>query len=361
MRLPVDPQRCWEFGKSTVEQSLDMWPWAKKGEEESVPGPGRFARDFFASAKELVLAPRDRASQKFYRDMDACAEKLEDEMSERDWQRVSTEAREAMLVFGGLQRDSVERVIGELDHSLRELVGVLDESMAASGDLADQTSRSTGRLAAASESASLEEMRRAVSEEVGDLVKSIRQYRESSQQVHATYQTELSRMESRLLEAQEAARKDSLTHLPNRVAHEFYLTMIIKKAEEGGQFSLAIMDLDGFKAINDELGHKAGDAALLDFGNRIQKYLGGSCFVSRLGGDEFAVVATMSAEKLEPKLELFREKLGSEPMKFEGAKVGYSVSYGVVPVEGNLRYSELMSEADDRMYRFKRKSKRRAA
>lgn len=82
------------------------------------------------------------------------------------------------------------------------------------------------------------------------------------------------------------AERDPLTGLLNR--HRFK-TLLTERLGEGQRVSVLLLDLDGFKDINDTYGHAAGDAFLVEFANRLRKIPVGACSAARLGGDEFAV------------------------------------------------------------------------
>lgn len=267
----------------------------------------------------------------------------------------------AFREFGKAQRESVEGVIGELDASLRDLMKVLGRSVENSDEFADMTSRSTGRLAKAMESESLTEVRSALRQEVRELAQSLKDYREASREIHKNYESELESMYSRMKVAEEHARTDALTQLPNRMAHEFYLKAIIQKAQVGSTYAVAMVDIDEFKSINDTWGHSVGDEVLSDFGGRLKSEIGRSGFVSRLGGDEFTVVAKLSSEKLSAKLSRLREELKSRPLKTSVKSLEYSISFGVMDIYGDESYHDLMKEVDRLMYLYKRKSKGNSA
>jgi diguanylate cyclase (GGDEF)-like protein len=96
------------------------------------------------------------------------------------------------------------------------------------------------------------------------------------------------RMHERLLHE---AHHDSLTGLPNRMVAEDRLEQALARADRARkQFAVFCIDLDGFKAINDELGHDAGDEILRCVGMRLQKNLRHSDTLARVGGDEFVVL-----------------------------------------------------------------------
>ncbi|MDA8384529.1 MAG: EAL domain-containing protein [Betaproteobacteria bacterium] len=93
------------------------------------------------------------------------------------------------------------------------------------------------------------------------------------------------------LEESHRARHDALTHLPNRLSLAERLPQAIARAQRRGtRLAVGMIDLDDFKAINDALGHDAGDLLLRTFADRIEKGERETDFFARLGGDEFVVV-----------------------------------------------------------------------
>jgi diguanylate cyclase (GGDEF)-like protein/PAS domain S-box-containing protein len=93
------------------------------------------------------------------------------------------------------------------------------------------------------------------------------------------------------------ASHDSLTNLPNREMFNQLLHFAIEAAERyRRQFAVLFIDLDRFKVINDSLGHEAGDALLVEIGNRLRQNLRSSDVVARLGGDEFVVILEHTAD-----------------------------------------------------------------
>lgn len=89
------------------------------------------------------------------------------------------------------------------------------------------------------------------------------------------------------------AHTDSLTGLPNRRSfnNEIEDSLSKLRKDKDNLFAVAIVDLDGFKPINDVHGHSVGDAVLVEVGRRLTSVVGDRGFVARLGGDEFAIIA----------------------------------------------------------------------
>jgi len=98
-------------------------------------------------------------------------------------------------------------------------------------------------------------------------------------------------------EARKLAMHDLLTGLPNRRFFEAKLKEVLRTVGAGGQLAVIMLDLNGFKPINDIHGHAAGDEALSKFVHRISAVLGPDAFFARIGGDEFAVIMTAIASK----------------------------------------------------------------
>jgi hypothetical protein len=86
------------------------------------------------------------------------------------------------------------------------------------------------------------------------------------------------------------ARRDYLTGLANRASFDAHGSALFHNAQANrSYFTLAVIDLDGFKGVNDTYGHAAGDELLKEVSTRIQALLGDRHFAARLGGDEFAI------------------------------------------------------------------------
>ncbi|MGG7603284.1 bifunctional diguanylate cyclase/phosphodiesterase [Massilia sp. BKSP1R2A-1] len=153
------------------------------------------------------------------------------------------------------------------------------------------------------------------------------------------------------------AHHDDLTGLPNRSLLRDRLGQAIRDAErKGGSVGLAFIDLDGFKLVNDGLGHNAGDELLKVVGARMGRCLRRNDTLARFGGDEFVILLPdLSSDPLAltPLLEKVRQAV-TEPVEVEGQEVQVSCSMGVVlyPRDGQDA-NTLMMNADAAMYRAK--------
>jgi diguanylate cyclase (GGDEF)-like protein len=153
------------------------------------------------------------------------------------------------------------------------------------------------------------------------------------------------------------AHHDELTGLPNRSLIRDRLDQAVRNAQRnGGHLALAFVDLDGFKLVNDGLGHNAGDELLKVVGSRMQACLRRTDTLGRLGGDEFVILLPDAGESplgLTPVLEKIRQAV-TEPVQIGDQSVRVSCSMGVVvyPRDGDDPKT-LMMNADAAMYRAK--------
>ena len=148
---------------------------------------------------------------------------------------------------------------------------------------------------------------------------------------------------------------DSLTGLPNRaLLHDRVEHALASLSRSGGMVALCFCDLDGFKAVNDSLGHQAGDELLVVAAKRLASIVRGGDTVARLGGDEFAVlfdnistpdIATALAERMVSVLR--------QPAAAAGQQMSLTVSVGVAFADNGTTTEQLLSEADTAMYEAK--------
>jgi len=164
----------------------------------------------------------------------------------------------------------------------------------------------------------------------------------------------------RLMEQQKKMERlanfDGLTGLPNRQFFMETLRLELAKAKRS-KINLVLMyfDLDGFKGVNDSLGHETGDQLLIDVSKRTQTYLREGDLISRLGGDEFLVLLHNDPNDL--LLFDIAERIVkglSEPFEINSWQVQVTVSVGIAKAfDSNFNLSEFVSNADFAMYRSK--------
>jgi diguanylate cyclase (GGDEF)-like protein/PAS domain S-box-containing protein len=163
--------------------------------------------------------------------------------------------------------------------------------------------------------------------------------------------------ERKALEAQLVHRSlhDALTGLPNRLLFQDRLWHALERGHrERTPTCVLIMDLDGFKAINDRLGHPMGDLVLIAFAGRLRSVLRASDTAARLGGDEFSIVCENSGPADADVLADRLRAAVTEPLTLSGTAVSVGISIGIGSAPGGEEpgevYERVVREADDAMY-----------
>ncbi len=156
------------------------------------------------------------------------------------------------------------------------------------------------------------------------------------------------------------ATHDALTELCNRsVFYDHLRQRLAQSRRSVERFGVLMLDMDGLKKINDELGHRAGDAAIKEFASRIKIASRESDTVARLGGDEFGIILYQVTHPEETATAIRRLiQQVSEPFEFELKPLPLAVSIGaaVFPDDGD-DVNVLVEKADQFMYEMKRSQK----
>lgn len=148
---------------------------------------------------------------------------------------------------------------------------------------------------------------------------------------------------------------DPLTGLPNRAAWSERLDQEVNAwHQRGNSLSLAMLDLDHFKRINDGYGHLAGDKVLKIIASVLRKRLRPTDFIARFGGEEFVLLMPNSslADALAAG-EMLREAIEACPFHFKGEPVTITVSMGVAQFQPGERSDLALKRADEALYRAK--------
>ncbi len=155
-----------------------------------------------------------------------------------------------------------------------------------------------------------------------------------------------------------AARFDSMTNLPNRRSFEEKLSDVLAAARaQDERTEVLFLDLDGFKQINDTLGHKFGDRVLAESARRLREATGGA-YVSRWGGDEFVVLRTGADDEATMCFAQGLIEELSRPIWIEGAEVVVGASVGAaICLGGAVGMDVLLQQADMALYAAKRENR----
>lgn len=152
----------------------------------------------------------------------------------------------------------------------------------------------------------------------------------------------------------ELATVDTLTQLPNRRVWRESLERAVLQAQNGAGLSLAFIDLDHFKRINDELGHLAGDEVLKAVAAVIRNSLLSGFTAGRLGGEEFAVILPLSLRQAADYAELLRRAVEELSVELPTGPRKITTSVGVVQWQPGMQTTaDFMRAADAELFRAK--------
>jgi diguanylate cyclase (GGDEF)-like protein len=152
------------------------------------------------------------------------------------------------------------------------------------------------------------------------------------------------------------ARHDSVTELPNRRAFEERLGAALADRRPDAYLGVLFIDIDGFKPVNDRLGHAAGDELLAAFGDRLRRAVRPADFVARVGGDEFTAILQLGSPDGAAVVSerILRDVEAPYVIAGTVARVGASIGLAVAPRDG-IHAGIIVQTADEAMYREKRR------
>jgi diguanylate cyclase (GGDEF)-like protein len=162
------------------------------------------------------------------------------------------------------------------------------------------------------------------------------------------------------LELHHSANYDKLTDLPNRsLFHERLGQAVQQSSRYNRKFALMFIDLDGFKSVNDNLGHDVGDQVLIQTAERLLQCIRNSDTVARIGGDEFVIILNSISEN--KNIESIAKKIISSLSKpfntiNSEASIGSSIGISTYPEDGE-DVETLLKKADEAMYMVKNSGK----
>ena len=163
-------------------------------------------------------------------------------------------------------------------------------------------------------------------------------------------------LRARVAELERLLETDELTGLLNRRGLETAARRALANAQRYREMGvLALIDLDGFKRINDDHGHAAGDAALRLVGRILADNIRATDYAARISGDEFAVVwVRTQAQALQRRIRDLKQTLNTATLDWDGAQIAIKASVGTARFDGTANLEAVMRTADKAMYRHKR-------
>ncbi|GGD66985.1 GGDEF domain-containing protein [Lacimicrobium alkaliphilum] len=173
---------------------------------------------------------------------------------------------------------------------------------------------------------------------------------------------ETSEYKQRLLQQKYRSHHDELTQIPNRSAYNDRIELEYRRWRRyGTELSMALVDVDHFKTINDNYGHAAGDKTLQVIAQQMSKCLRSTDFLARWGGEEFVLLFPQTSEgELEAALEKVRLQIAKIPFRFKQQSVKITVSIGAASfIEGDDVH-RVFERADRALYTAKTQGRNRS-
>lgn len=172
-------------------------------------------------------------------------------------------------------------------------------------------------------------------------------------------EAKISQQHKRIQYLENLSMSDEITGLLNLRGFKREVTRAIGLAKRYGYKAVMVYcDLDGFKAINDQFGHAAGDAVLAEVGEILNTYVRNTDVVARLGGDEFAMLLVEAdPDKAALRVRALEAMLNSHIVDLPDGQVLIQASVGMTNVTGDTSVEEILNRADQDMYEHKRERK----
>jgi diguanylate cyclase (GGDEF)-like protein len=286
--------------------------------------------------------------------LNSLSERLSSVVTPSEVASIETDIEAALAGWG---QEAIQSSLDNLNQ-VREVMMTVAASAAA---IADRDHRYThrfkelsGRLHSAAKLHDIETMRRSVIESASEMKTCIEEMAEEGQRSLSRLQAQVAHYRSELKEYQRRDSTDKLTGLANREAIE---AQIRDRMSWSSRFCIAMMDLNGFKGINDTWGHAAGDDLLRQFAGEVQSRLRSTDLIGRWGGDEFVCIIDSSLEEAGKSLDRLRDWVFGEYQIANGSEkivVTVTAACGIAQWDGKETLLDLFNRADHLMYSDKK-------
>ena len=245
-----------------------------------------------------------------------------------------------------------------IERELREMVKVISAAAESvqgrDAKYAKEITDLSVRLSSIAEEKELAPMRRSIVESTRALKDCVTRMAAESKASVKQLTAEMREYRARLEEAERVSETDALTNVSNRRAFERHLE---GRIAERKPFCIAVLDLNGFKSVNDRFGHLAGDDLLKQFAAELKARFTETEMVARWGGDEFVIVMAGGLSHAQARIERMRKwSLGDYQIRHKERTVTVFVNaaIGIAEWDGREKGLDLLARADREVYRAKR-------
>lgn len=282
------------------------------------------------------------------------------------------------IIFQAIQdeRSGSEQFLSRLNESLERINKALDNTLDASSKLhelqADTESQLREHLAglstAVAEGDKLDDLKVQINSRL-DTISQLLVKRTQQAELENQLQSSLTQMKDRLTVLEKEARQyqaqlneqrqklyiDALTNIPNRASFDERFEAEFDRAKRYNHaLTLAVLDVDHFKKINDSFGHTAGDKTLSALGRLLRKWLRRSDFVARYGGEEFVILLPdVPVNQARPLLQKLCDNVAAVPFVYRGQNLTITVSIGAAQANLAETSLDLFEIADKALYQAK--------
>ena len=257
----------------------------------------------------------------------------------------------------------------EREKEITEVVTILQEAAKLMvGDSASfhaQVLASSERFTVLSGLEDIRDLRKRIGDEVGTLRRAVAEKQQRDETAYSQLTSRVETLQQKLSDMEVEATMDALTCVGNRRRFQLSLARMVTHAQQSGvPLSLAMVDVDHFKKINDVHGHPIGDRVLLCVAQKLSKAVRQTDVVARYGGEEFALLlANVSAGDVESRLKQLLVEIAASSYEYDvlgrKEKVTFTVSCGLTDFTPNETEDEFVKRADEALYEAKRKGRNR--
>ena len=250
----------------------------------------------------------------------------------------------------------------ESRNEMSTLIAIVRDAVAAvaveNKNLHLSLNQSTDRFAAVVQFNDIQQIKTQIVAEVSVLKRVIAERQKAWDSSAALLNERVGLLERQLQTSRQEASEDPLTHIANRRTFDGTLREWMSPGQPG--FVLAVLDIDGFKTINDEQGHVQGDRALVALSQTLKGSVRSKDLVARLGGDEFAVLMTnLTLRQAEFRLKTIISSLAATLSRIRRFVLHSTVGVGVAEFSAGDTVGSMIHRADEALYQAKHLGKNR--